>query len=69
GYAITVEEHEIGLAAVAAPLRGIDGDVVAAVTASGPTFRLTAETLPRVAEQVSAAAAEISQRNGYPKLG
>ncbi|MCU1649551.1 MAG: hypothetical protein JWQ60_700, partial [Pseudonocardia sp.] len=38
-------------------------------TASGPTFRLTAETLPRVAEQVSAAAAEISQRNGYPKLG
>jgi IclR family transcriptional regulator, acetate operon repressor len=69
GYAVTVEEHEIGLAAVAAPLRGIDGDVVAAVTASGPTFRLNADTLPHVVEQVSAAAAAISQRNGYPKLG
>jgi DNA-binding IclR family transcriptional regulator len=69
GYALTAEEHEIGLAAVAAPLRSMDGDVVAAVTASGPTFRINAATLPGIVEQVLAAAAQISQRNGYPKPG
>ena len=69
GYAITLEEHEIGLAAVAAPLRDMDGEVVAAVTASGPTFRINADTLPGIAKHVLAAAADISQRNGYPKPG
>lgn len=69
GYAHVGEEHEIGLAAVAAPIRSLNGEVVAAVTVSGPVFRLNADTVPEVAEQVLAAAAEISQRNGYPKRG
>lgn len=69
GYAYTVEEHEIGLAAVAAPIRAMDGQVVAAVTVSGPTFRLNEETIPGIAERVVAAAGEISQRNGFPKRG
>jgi DNA-binding IclR family transcriptional regulator len=69
GYACTVEEHEVGLAAVAAPIRSLDGQVVAAVTVSGPIFRLNEDTIPHVAQHVLAAAAEISQRNGYPKPG
>jgi IclR family acetate operon transcriptional repressor len=69
GYAYTVEEHETGLAGVAAPVRSLDGRVVAAVTVSGPTFRLNEDTIPDVAKHVLAAAAEISQRNGYPKPG
>jgi len=69
GYACTVEEHETGLASVAAPIRSLDGQVVAAVTVSGPTFRLNEDTIPDVAKHVLAAAAEISQRNGYPKPG
>jgi IclR family acetate operon transcriptional repressor len=69
GYAYTAEEHEIGLAGVAAPIRSLDGQVVAAVTVSGPAFRLNEDTIPGVAEHVLAAAAEISQRNGYPKPG
>jgi DNA-binding IclR family transcriptional regulator len=69
GYACTVEEHETGLASVAAPIRSMDGQVVAAVTVSGPTFRLNEDTIPGVAEHVLAAAAEISQRNGYHKPG
>lgn len=68
-YAYTVEEHEIGLAAVAAPIRSLDGRVVAAVTVSGPTFRLNEDTIADVALHVLEAAAEISQRNGYPKRG
>ena len=38
GWAITVEELEVGLNAVAAPIRGSDGSVVAAVSASGPVL-------------------------------
>lgn len=40
GFAATVDELELGLAAVAAPVRGRDGDVVAALGVSGPTTRL-----------------------------
>jgi IclR family acetate operon transcriptional repressor len=69
GYAHTMNEHEVGLAAVGAPIRTLDGHVIAAVTASGPTFRINEKTLPELAEHVLAAAAEISQRHGYPRRG
>jgi IclR family acetate operon transcriptional repressor len=69
GYAYTLEEHEIGLAAVAAPIRSLDGQIVAAVAISGPRYRLDEDTIPGLAQHVLAAAAEISQRNGYPKRG
>lgn len=69
GYATSTEEHEVGLVAVAAPIRGLDGEVVAALVASGPTFRLTADAVPAVATDVVAAAEQVSQRNGAPKRG
>ncbi|NUR86847.1 MAG: IclR family transcriptional regulator [Nonomuraea sp.] len=65
GWAVTVEELEVGLNAVAAPIRGADGAVVAAVSASGPSYRLTTERLPEVAEVLVEGAREISQRIGY----
>ena len=69
GYASTIDEHEMGLAAIAAPIRSIDGAVVAALTVSGPTFRVNEDTIPGLAAHVLAAADEISQRNGHPKRG
>jgi IclR family acetate operon transcriptional repressor len=69
GYASTTDEHEIGLAAIGAPIRTLDGHVIAAVTASGPTFRINEDTLPGLADHILAAAAEISQRHGYPRRG
>jgi DNA-binding IclR family transcriptional regulator len=65
GVAVAVDEMELGLTAVAAPVTGADGAVVASVSASGPTFRLTADRLPEVAQQVVAAAREISHRLGW----
>ncbi|CAN5894131.1 IclR family transcriptional regulator [soil metagenome] len=41
GYAITSEELEVGLDAVAAPVLGRDGAVVAAISVSGPTTRMS----------------------------
>lgn len=40
GYATTDEELEVGLCAAAAPVRGRDGEVVAAVGAHGPSARM-----------------------------
>jgi DNA-binding IclR family transcriptional regulator len=65
GYATAIDELEVGLTAVAAPVYGADGTVVASLSASGPTFRLATERLPAVAEQVMVAAAEISSRLGW----
>ncbi|WP_043640644.1 IclR family transcriptional regulator [Nonomuraea candida] len=65
GWAATVEELEMGLNAVAAPVRGADGSVVAAVSASGPSYRLTPERLPEVGAALVAGAREISRRIGY----
>ncbi|MEV0382283.1 IclR family transcriptional regulator [Nonomuraea sp. NPDC050643] len=65
GWAATEEELEVGLNAVAAPIRGADGSVVAAVSASGPSYRLTPRRLPEVGALLVEGAQEISQRIGY----
>jgi IclR family acetate operon transcriptional repressor len=65
GYAFTVEELEIGLNAVAAPIRPFEGIVVAALSASGPAYRLTRDSMIGVARQTVLAAATISERLGY----
>ena len=49
GYGTAVDELELGLAAVAAPVRNAGGDVVAALSISGPTSRLTADRIERLA--------------------
>ncbi|HET6504249.1 MAG TPA: IclR family transcriptional regulator [Amycolatopsis sp.] len=65
GWGWTEEELEVGLNAIAAPVRGQDGDVVAAVSVSGPAYRLAMESSPRIAAALVAGADEISARIGY----
>ena len=65
GYGYTVEELEVGLNAVGAPVRSSEGAVAATVSVSGPAFRLSAEDIPEVAELVKGAASEISGCLGF----
>jgi DNA-binding IclR family transcriptional regulator len=65
GWGATAEEYEVGLNAVAAPVRGADGDVVAALSVSGPSFRMGAEDFPRLARRVVAGADEMGRRLGF----
>lgn len=65
GWSCTQEEYEIGLNAVAAPVRASDGTVVAALSVSGPAYRLVPESLPDVAKRVIEAADDISTRMGF----
>ena len=65
GHAVAVDELEVGLTAVAAPLFNAHGDVIASLSVSGPTFRLTAQRVPEVVAATVDAAAEISRRLGW----
>lgn len=59
GWCQTVGEREPGVASVSAPVVGLDGEVVAAVSVSGPTDRLGKQPGKVHGEAVLAAAAEI----------
>ncbi|MBA2697800.1 MAG: IclR family transcriptional regulator [Nocardioidaceae bacterium] len=65
GYAIAIDELEIGLTAVAAPVRNSHGEVTASMSISGPTFRLDARRVPLLADDVMSAADEVSGRLGW----
>jgi IclR family acetate operon transcriptional repressor len=65
GYAVAQEELEGGLSAVAAPIWNHQGEVVAAVSVSGPSFRLSAEKIPELAELTRRTANEVSYQLGY----
>lgn len=69
GYAQTLEELEEGLNAVAAPVRGMSGDLVAALSVSGPAFRMRAVDLPRFGRFAVDSALAISRRLGYIDRG
>ncbi|HZR92472.1 MAG TPA: IclR family transcriptional regulator [Gaiellaceae bacterium] len=69
GYATTWDELEDGLCSTAAPIRGSGGKVIAAISVSAPTVRMTREQLEALAEQVVDAADALSNhirtnRNG-----
>jgi IclR family acetate operon transcriptional repressor len=65
GYAITDEELEPGLIAVAAPVHGFDGAVVAALSVSAPAARMTRDRLTATAGHCVAEAAGLSAVLGY----
>ncbi|MBS2939532.1 IclR family transcriptional regulator [Nocardioides sp. J2M5] len=65
GYAVAVDELEVGLTAVAAPVRNAHGDVIASMSVSGPSFRLPDERVDEVVRLVVAAAREVSHRLGW----
>jgi IclR family transcriptional regulator, acetate operon repressor len=69
GYAFTLEELELGLNAVAAPVRTADGRVQAAVSVAGPAYRVTPQRLNELGEMTRAAGEAISRRMGYIEGG
>lgn len=65
GYASTFEEYEVGLNAVAVAVRDHTGGVVAAVSVSGPAFRLAPGRVREVSAALQVAGSQISRRMGY----
>ena len=65
GYAQALGEVEVGLNAVAAPVRDGSGQVIAAVSISGPAYRVTPQRLNDLGEVTKEAGEAISRRLGY----
>ena len=65
GWAATVGEREPGVASVSAPVR-VGGQVVAALSVSGPAERLGPDPGARFASAVLAAAADLERARGAP---
>ena len=65
GYALDDEETEVGLRAIAAPIRDHTGEVVAAISIAGPIQRMTKKVVLSHAPKVVAAADAISARLGH----
>ena len=65
GYAVAADELDVGLTAIAAPVRDAHGEVVASVSVSGPTFRFTEARIGQILPDLRAAAEDISAALGY----
>ncbi|MBF4768799.1 IclR family transcriptional regulator [Nocardioides agariphilus] len=65
GYALAIDELELGLTAAAAPIRSAHGDIIASMSISGPTFRLDDDRLAEAVPMLVAAATEVSHRLGW----
>jgi len=65
GYATLSDELELGLSAVAAPVRESGGEVVAVLCVSGATLRLTPQRLELLGRVAVEQANEISVRLGH----
>ena len=64
-YAMDDEESEIGLRAIAAPIRVYTGNVVAAISIAGPVQRMAKKALLGWVRELLEAADAVSQRLGW----
>lgn len=65
GYAVDLEEYELGVRCVAAPVRDAGGRTVAAISVSAPLGRFGDDRLHAIGEQLVRCAADVSRRLGW----
>jgi len=69
GFAKSIDELEFGLSAMAAPVRGARGEVIAALSISGPTLRMTPERIEELQPILTNEARLLSRRLGHRDEG
>jgi IclR family transcriptional regulator, acetate operon repressor len=65
GYATSIDELEVGLTAMAAPVLDSGGRAIAALSISGPTARLTSDRIAQLAPLLVEEAAALAGRLGH----
>jgi DNA-binding IclR family transcriptional regulator len=68
GYAIDDEEKEEGLRCIGAAVRSHSGKLAAAMSISGPAFRMTKERVPEIGRALMEAAGNLSAELGYQAI-
>lgn len=61
GFAISMQEYEDGINAVAAPVLNAEGFPIAAITVAGPAYRLTKELMLEIGQSVTETSRMIAQ--------
>jgi IclR family transcriptional regulator, acetate operon repressor len=65
GFATSIDELEVGLTALAAPVLGPTGEAIAALSISGPTARLNPERIAQLAPLLIEESHALAQRLGH----
>lgn len=69
GFATSIDQLEIGLSAMAAPVRGARGEVIAALSISGPTLRMPPARITELQPILIHEARTLSRRLGHREQG
>ena len=69
GFATSIDELEVGLSAMAAPVRGARGEVIAALSISGPTLRMPPARIDELHPILTSEALALSRRLGHREQG
>ena len=67
GYAICLEEEELGYNGVGVPVRDQEGQVIAALAVAGPSYRLTRDKALAAVEKLKAISGEITRKLPSPR--
>ena len=68
-FATSIDELEIGLSAMAAPVRGARGEVIAALSISGPSLRMSPARIEELRPTLISEAGTLSHRLGHRDQG
>jgi IclR family acetate operon transcriptional repressor len=69
GYACDLEEHELHIRCIAAPIWDHAGEVNASVSITAPMVRMAVTRLRQLAPLIQTAGVQISRELGYPSVG
>jgi IclR family acetate operon transcriptional repressor len=69
GYACDLEEHELHIRCIAAPIWDHAGEVSASVSITAPMVRMAVTRLRQLAPLIQTAGLQISRELGYPTVG
>jgi IclR family transcriptional regulator, acetate operon repressor len=68
-FATSIDELEVGLSAIAVPVRGARSEVIAALSISGPTLRMPPERIAELRTTLTSEARTLSRRLGHREQG
>jgi IclR family transcriptional regulator, acetate operon repressor len=69
GFGASIDELEVGLSAMAAPVRGARGEVIAALSISGPSLRMPPARIEELQPILISEARTLSRRLGHREQG
>ncbi|RJF91935.1 IclR family transcriptional regulator [Noviherbaspirillum saxi] len=65
GYAVSFAERTSDTVSIAAPVRDVSGEVIAAISITGPSTRMREEILPKLTDTILDGARRLSRELGY----